>query len=215
MKNTAVVSTIVPVQPFGYNFLGGKLIACLTTLGSVRDVWEKRYNDKLVGLTTTSLYGSFSMYNSIPLWKKVGESKGNVYLVPDDEIYKFWMHWLKKHHREQFDMVTSSDKNKIKIKTGPKQNILNLIFRYLGLNPKDYLHEHFRGVYFSPLYKNTKDFLKGKIEETELILDTKTEKGLDYILEWWKKAGSLLTLPMTSHIDVIQKLFRRFWWKIL
>ena len=126
------------------------------------------------------------MYNSIPLWKKVGESKGNVYLVPDDEIYKFWMSWLKKHHREQFDMVTSSDKNKIKIKTGPKQNILNLIFRYLGLNPKNYLHEHLKGVYFSPLYKNTKEYLRSDIDKNELVLDVKIEKGLDYILEWWK-----------------------------
>jgi hypothetical protein len=30
LKYTAVGSSIVPLQPFGYNFVGGKLIALLT-----------------------------------------------------------------------------------------------------------------------------------------------------------------------------------------
>jgi len=178
LNNTAIATSIIPVQPFGFNFLGGKLIACLSTLESIRNEWEKRYKDKLVGLTTTSLYGSFSMYNSIPLWKKLGESKGGILLLPDDDIWKFWLNWFKTNHNEKY-VTTLSD-------TGPKQNSLRLILKYLGINGKQYEHGHLKGVYFSPFYKNTKEYLRNEIDKNELILDTKIEKGLDYILDWWK-----------------------------
>ena len=75
----AIGTTIVPTQPFGYNFLGGKLIASLLTTQQIRDDWKNKYGDTLVGLTTTSLYGKWSMYNSIPYWKSIGESAGKVY----------------------------------------------------------------------------------------------------------------------------------------
>lgn len=178
LKNTAVASTVVPVQPFGYNFLGGKLMACLTTLETVRRDWGRQYGNILAGLTTTSLYGSFSMYNSIPLWRKVGESKGRIYLKPDNQIFKFWSEWLRKNHREAYDIAVS--------KTGPKQQVLNLIFKYLGMNPEKYVNEHRKGVYFSAFYKNTKEFLNNRLKESDLVMDQKIEKGLEYIQNWWK-----------------------------
>ena len=69
LNQTCIGSTIVPTQPFGYNFLGGKLIASLLCTNDVRDAWEKKFNQKLVGMTTTSLYGGHSMYQRIPFWK--------------------------------------------------------------------------------------------------------------------------------------------------
>ena len=55
--------------------LGGKLITSMTTSSNVREQWKKDYDDLLVGITTTSLYGIHSQYNGIPLWK-TGESNG-------------------------------------------------------------------------------------------------------------------------------------------
>ena len=52
LNHTAVVSSIVPTQPLGYNMLGGKLIACLSTTDLIRKIWKDRYGDDLVGLTT-------------------------------------------------------------------------------------------------------------------------------------------------------------------
>ena len=43
-----------------------------------------------------------------------------------------------------------------------------------------------RGVYFSPLYKNTQDFLCDKIKSKDLILDQRIEQGIDYLMNWWK-----------------------------
>ena len=50
----------------------------------VRDAWKELYGQTLVGLSTTSLYGIHSMYNSIPLWKTLGSSSGKIALKPDD-----------------------------------------------------------------------------------------------------------------------------------
>ena len=65
LNNTAIATTIASTQPFGTNFLGGKLIAALMTSSDIRNAWKDVYDDLLVGMTTTSLYGSFSMYNGL------------------------------------------------------------------------------------------------------------------------------------------------------
>ena len=183
LRNTAIISTIVPVQPFGYNFLGGKLIACLSTTPIIRNIWKEKYGDELVGLTTTSLYGSYSMYNGIPLWKKMGESKGKIILKPDEEIYHFWLRWLKENHHQKYDSIMSVKENG-SVVSGPKQKLLNCIYNYLGIKINDYFVEQNRGVYFAPLYSNTKEFLTNKIKEDEL--KPMAKEGMDFILNWWK-----------------------------
>ena len=41
LNNTAIASTIVCVQPLGFNMLGGKLIASMATSSNVREQWKK------------------------------------------------------------------------------------------------------------------------------------------------------------------------------
>ena len=43
LNNIGIASTIVPVQPFGYNMLLGKLLACLCSSETIRDDWENRF----------------------------------------------------------------------------------------------------------------------------------------------------------------------------
>ena len=83
--------------------MGGKLVAALVTSSVVRDAWKETYGETLVGFSTTSLYGIHSMYNSIPLWKTLGESTGKMAIKPDDSVYKVWSDWLKENHFEEFD----------------------------------------------------------------------------------------------------------------
>ena len=177
LNNTSVVSSIVPVQPFGYNFLGGKLLACISTSSYIRKCWKQRYNDILIGNTTTSLYGDYSMYNSIPLWKKLGHSKGDILIKPDEKIYSFWCDFLKKHYPEEYKSANS--------KTSPKQNVIDLIFRILGIKQSQYKNEFNRGVYFSMFYSNGKEYLKGEVKDKDLILNDKF-KSDDWYLDWWK-----------------------------
>jgi hypothetical protein len=61
LNSSAIGTCIMATQPFGYNFLGGKLVASMLTTKVVSDTWERLYNNVLAGLTTTSLYGSESM----------------------------------------------------------------------------------------------------------------------------------------------------------
>ncbi len=49
---------IVPAQPFGYNYLGGKLLASICTSHEVREIVNKKYGMNLCLFETTSLYGS-------------------------------------------------------------------------------------------------------------------------------------------------------------
>lgn len=49
---------IVPAQPFGFNYLGGKLLAAICTSHEVREIVNKKYGMNLCLFETTSLYGS-------------------------------------------------------------------------------------------------------------------------------------------------------------
>ena len=139
LNNTCIGTSIVPPQPLGFNFLGGKLISALATSSVIRDLWYKNYEDILVGVTTTSLYGVHSQYNGIPHWKTLGESAGKISIKPDDSAYFVWANWLKENHYEEY--------RKAQDQTGPKQNTINRIFRHLGIKAKEYEHGFKRGVF--------------------------------------------------------------------
>ena len=179
LNNTAIASTIVCTQPIGFNFLGGKLIAALTTSSVIRNNWYEQYNDILIGVTTTSLYGVHSQYNGIPHWKTLGESAGKIAIKPDDDAYFVWANWLKKNHREEFDKAQSQ--------TGPKQNTINRIFKHLGIKTKDYEHGFHRGVFFANMYDNGLEYLRNEIDDSELVMKKKFVEDYDYINRWWKK----------------------------
>jgi len=49
---------IVPSQPFGFNYLGGKLLAAICCSHKVREIVNAKYNMNLCLFETTSLYGS-------------------------------------------------------------------------------------------------------------------------------------------------------------
>jgi hypothetical protein len=159
--------------------LGGKLIAALTTCSDVRNQWKKDYDDVLVGLTTTSLYGAHSQYNGIPHWKTLGESAGKIMIKPDDSVYLVWNKWLKENHPEEHQKAIST--------TGPKQNVINRIFKHLGIKGKDYEHGFKRGVFFANMYDNGLEYLRNEIDDSELVMKKKFVEDYDYIDRWWKK----------------------------
>ena len=179
LNHTCIGTSIVPTQPLGFNFLGGKLLSALVTTSTIRDKWKENYNETLVGVTTTSLYGVHSQYNGIPHWKTLGESTGKIAIKPDDSVYKVWSDWLKENHPEEFDKAISG--------TGPKQNILNRVFRHMGIKVKEYEHGFKRGVFFANMYDNGLEYLRSEIEESELVMKKKFVEDYDYINRWWKK----------------------------
>ena len=195
LNNTTIASTIVCTQPLGYNFLGGKLIAALATAPEIRAYWKTKYDNPLVGVGTTSLYGIHSQYNGIPHFKTLGESKGKISTKPDDSVYDPWHQWLKENRSEWYkkNIMDERERNGANMgyeKNGPvsgiKQKIIQAIFKELGIKGNAYDHGFQRGVYFSQMYQNGNDFLCSKIEETDLVLNEKFAKGNEYTIKWWK-----------------------------
>lgn len=179
LNNTCIATTIVSTQPGGYNMIMGKLIAALTTCKTIRDAWENKYGDKLIAVGTTALYGIHSMYNGIPHFKTMGETTGKVRLKPDDSIYLPWNKWLKENHPEEHKKAISA--------TGPKQNILNKVFKHCGIKGSTYDHGFKRGVYFAQMYDNGNEFLRSEIDESDLVMKQKFVDDVEYTCRWWKK----------------------------
>ena len=76
-NKTAIMGfVIVPSQPFGFNYLGGKLLAALCCSHSVREKLNEKYDMNLVMFETTSLFGnskSASQYDGMkPMLKNRG-----------------------------------------------------------------------------------------------------------------------------------------------
>ena len=196
LNHTTIASTIVCTQPLGYNFLGGKLIAMMTTVPEIRNHWKTKYGQTLVAVGTTSLYGIHSQYNGIPLFKTLGESAGKISLKPDDKFYDPWHHWLKENRAEWYKQNISDERARNGANmgyeangpvSGIKQKILGQIFKECGIKATEYHHGFKRGVYLAMMYENGREFLCKQIEEDELVLKPKFEQGIDYINKWWKK----------------------------
>jgi len=186
INNSAIGSCIMSTQPFGYNFLGGKLCACLVTTDVVRDVWKKQYNAVMAGMTTTSLYGSYSMYNSLKWWHKCGTSAGKMPIKPDDDVYSTWHHWLQENHSKEYEEMMEQREGVSGPVTGAKQRVISKIFSELGIKSSDYVHGFERGTYYSSFYENTREFLCNKVSESDLKLKPLYKSGRPAILDWWR-----------------------------
>jgi hypothetical protein len=183
---SSIGSCIMSTQPFGYNFLGGKLIACLATSQVVRDTWKRLYNQSLVGMTTTSLYGSYSMYNNIPWWHKCGSSAGKILIKPDQYCYETWHQWLKDNRKEEYIKAMTQKEGVAGPVTGAKMKILSMIMSACDIKLKNYVHGYERGVYYSCFYENSKEFLQNKIDEDKLLMKPLIKDDVKSIINWWK-----------------------------
>ena len=183
INHTAIGSTIVPLQPLGFNYMGGKLLALLCLSDTVQNDWKVRYGDTLVGVTTTSLYGNtksngLSQYDGLEHWNKMGFSSGSVAFEPTRKTMKMIFDWIKENHtRKYFEWWEAKNQNGLPLKRDHKNRSLNFAYSKLGI-PKELIRtEHQRGIYFSPLYNNTNEFLRKEIGDKELVksFDTSTE----------------------------------------
>ncbi len=191
---TANGQTIVPTQPFGSVFLGGKLLSLLCLSKDVADAWKKTYGDTLVGVTTTSLYGDTgqdgrTQYDGLtPYWKKVGQSRGTVPLKMTNEVYEQVHEWIRLCHPEQYfhDAVRSRKDSKNKLQ--------RFAYKQLKLD-EGTKSEHKRNIYFSRLYKNTdeyiQNFIKSHYDENVKKMDDNNlvplfDNSIEALTEHWR-----------------------------
>ena len=183
INHTAIGSTIVPLQPLGFNYMGGKLLALLCLDDQVQKDWHDRYGDPLVAVTTTSLYGNtksngLSQYDGLEHWNKMGFSSGSVAFEPSRATKKIVFDWIKENYpRKYFEWWNAKNTQGLPLKRDHKNRSLNFAYSKLQI-PKELIRtEHQRGIYFAPLYNDTYDFLRKEKPFRDLTksFDTSTE----------------------------------------
>ena len=183
INHTAIGSTIVPLQPLGFNYMGGKLLALMCLSDTVQKDWKRQYGDVLAGVTTTSLYGNtksggLSQYDGLDHWNKMGFSSGSVAFEPSKPTKRMVFDWIKENYpRKYFEWWDAKNLKGLPFKRDHKNRSLNFAYGKLKI-PKQLIRtEHQRGIYFSPLYDNTSEFLRKEITEDKLVksFDTSEE----------------------------------------
>jgi hypothetical protein len=190
INHTAIGSTIVPLQPLGFNYMGGKLLALLCLSDTVQQDWKRQYGDVLAGVTTTSLYGNtksngLSQYDGLEHWNKMGFSSGSVAFDPNRSILNRIYDWVKLNHtKHYFEWWEAKKPNGLPYKRDHKNRTLHFAYSKLKI-PKELVKcAHQRGIYFSPLYNNTPEFLRKEITEDKLVKSFDT--SIEALTEIWK-----------------------------
>ena len=199
-NTTAMGFTIVPAQPFGFNYLGGKLLAAMCCSHEIREIMNKKYKMNLCLFETTSLYGSsksVSQYDGMkPYLRFKGLTDSNFVPMLDGEAYKKLKEYVESATGEPVvDPNDSSKKLKATIK------IIGMVKVALRGEPElvrfneviekaKSLTEKKRYYISNYGFKNFIDVVNGK--ETKLIPDKENYDKfyLENIIEWWKKKAS-------------------------
>ena len=201
-KRAIMGFNIVPTQPFGYNYLGGKLLAAICCSHDTRRMLNKKYDTEFCLFETTSLYGNIkgsSMYDGMrPYLRYKGDTQSKFLLTLGEEIYPELKDWFteKNNGEELIHKGASSRKLKIQtkmvgiIKASLKEHDTKAyeLFTKEIANASDVTTQ--KRFYMSEYgYSNVKDVLLGKTETL-----TKAENydrfELNNIIQWWKKLAT-------------------------
>ncbi len=171
LKYIMNMSTCVPLQPFGFNFNGGKLLASLVFSKEVLKYFKKEYDEPLLGITTTSLYGKSIQYDRLKNLRYIGLTKGNSSYKISSELTNLCLDFLKKEYGYNY-----SKKKKF--------IILQKTFDKLSLPKEDILTDNPKGIYFGFTYSNSKIILNKSKPNFDLI-DKAEIKSCQEIFNWW------------------------------
>lgn len=160
------LTTCVPLQPFGFKFNGGKLLAELIFSKEIFNIYKKKYNKDLIGITTFGLYGKSIMYDRLRKLKLIGYTKGNSYCNVDDETYELCKLFLKEN-----DAFNKKYKRFMNIRK--TIDMLNLNKCILTSNKKS--------CYIGFFNKENVNYLNGKLTAP---LKPQLETS-NHIFKWW------------------------------
>jgi len=123
---------IVPVQPFGYNYLGGKLLALLASSNELKRQFNSKYGTNLQYFETTSLYGTtkgVSMYDGLkPYIRHIGDTESNFLPLFHDDYFRE-MFWWFNNNANNGERLISADKSSKKLKIQTK--MISIIMKSL------------------------------------------------------------------------------------
>ena len=170
-------TTIVPTQPFGFNYLGGKLLSLICCSHEVREMLNKKYNTEMCLFETTSLYGNIkgsSMYDGMrPYLRYKGDTQSKFLLTLGEEIYPELKNWFTEKNGGEDLIHKGASSRKLKMQTKMVQIVKASLKEHDTKGYEMFVSamESASGVttqkrfYMSEYgYSNTKDVLLGKTE---------------------------------------------------
>ena len=193
---------IVPTQPYGYNYLGGKLLAAICCSHDVRRALNKKYNSNICMFETTSLYGSSkssSMYDGMkPILRFNGLTDSNFAPLINDNNFRDLNDWFKKRNNGDYLVPADASSRKLKtqtkmvsiIKSSLKQHDVDAYEKFcqIFLDAKN-LTERKRSFYSTYGYENVPQYLN--LETDTLIKKENFDRfELENVIEWWRKKAS-------------------------
>jgi hypothetical protein len=168
LKRYLNISCCVPLQPFGYNTCGGKLLVSLVFSKEVFDYHLKKYDQPIYGFVTTSVHGKSIQYDRLKEIKLIGFTKGFGSIQTPDELYEVCKNYNNKYN------VVPPESNRI-----DRFNLLKSLLKHLNL-PQDILqHNNKRGIYFGFLFKS-----KFENEYDISELQSISEKYIEWKSRW-------------------------------
>ena len=199
-RHTAMGFVIVPSQPFGYNYLGGKLLALLCVSHFARETLNKVFEKDIALFETTSLYGSTtsaSQYDGLkPFFRYKGLTESKFLPLLHDRVFhklhdRFTLlnnntpltdnKASSKKMKRQSKMIASikkslKDENKL-------QHFNSVIEMAFGLTQK-------KRFYISDYgYGNVREVIRG--DQDKLVRGQNWDKFyLDNIISWWKRKAT-------------------------
>ena len=190
---------IVPSQPFGFNYLGGKLMAAICCSSDIRRQLNKKYDTEFCLFETTSLYGNIkgaSMYDGMrPYLRYKGDTQSKFLLTLGEEIYPELKNWFTEKNGGEELIHKGASSRKLKMQTKMVGIIKASLKKYdetaysLFTNKIQTAGEVTtqKRFYMSEYgFSNTKDVLLGKTDKLQEA-DNHDRFELENIVQWWKK----------------------------
>ena len=196
-KTTIMGFVIVPTQPFGFNYLGGKLLAALCCSHEVREMLNKKYDMNLVMFETTSLYGnskSASQYDGMkPMLRYKGLTDSDFIPMIHGKPFKDLQNYVESRTGHLVPENASSRKLKL------TNAIIGLVKRTLD---SDDLKKFNTTITNAKLLTERKRYYVSNygIENYIDIVNGKTDKIVkaqnydryydNELIEWWRKLAT-------------------------
>lgn len=193
---------IVPSQPFGFNYLGGKLLAAICCSHKIRRAVNKKYDANIAMFETTSLFGSTSassMYDGMkPILRFNGLTDSNFAPLINDETFRKLNDWFKDRNNGEYLVPADASSRKLKTQTKMAAIIKSSLKQHDDVAYAKFcqtfesakgLTEKKRSFHSTYGYDNVPDYLN-------LKTDTLTKKEnydrfeLENVIEWWRKKAS-------------------------
>lgn len=187
---------IVPTQPFGYNYIGGKLLAAICCSHEVREMINKKYDMNMCLFETTSLYGStksVSQYDGMkPFLRFGGITQSDFLPMMHGKPYENLRNYVEEINNGPIVPEDASSK-KLKI----MNTIVSLVKNSLKgeseyqtfcdmIEKAKSLTERKRYYYSNYGIKNFREIVAGK--EDKIIKDENYDKHyLENVIDWWRK----------------------------